>query len=131
LFQPGLNPAVFITQDEESSGIIDAQQVLGEGWFLFVVQNHKASTDPELVEGGLSRDDSPDSDRNKCNPGDQLQSFFRHEASNRRAEQHGQQRGHNKGAGGSEEDNGRRDGFLGCVQQGRDLCFIAEFCQQD
>ena len=42
----------FITQDEESSGIIDAQHIFGQGWFLFVVQNHKLSTDSELVEGG-------------------------------------------------------------------------------
>src|SRR5206468_1227167 len=31
------NPS-FITQDEESSGIIDAAEVLGEGWFLLDVQ---------------------------------------------------------------------------------------------
>jgi hypothetical protein len=42
----------FITQDEESSGIIDASEVLGEGWFLFDVQVHKANPDPELVEMG-------------------------------------------------------------------------------
>lgn len=42
----------FITQDEESSGIIDASEVLGEGWFLFDVQVHKANSDPELVEMG-------------------------------------------------------------------------------
>ncbi len=45
------NPA-FITQDEESSGIIDAAHILGPGWFLLDVQAHKASTDTELVEGG-------------------------------------------------------------------------------
>ena len=45
------NPA-FITQDEESSGIIDAGHLLGPGWFLLDVQAHKVSTDPELVEGG-------------------------------------------------------------------------------
>jgi len=50
LFEPG--GAGFITQDEESSGIIDAHDVLGEGWFLFVVQAHLASADAELVEGG-------------------------------------------------------------------------------
>ena len=50
LFEPG--GAGFITQDEESSGIIDAQHILGEGWFLFDVQVHKPSADPELVEGG-------------------------------------------------------------------------------
>jgi hypothetical protein len=47
---PG-NPS-FITQDEESSGIIDAGHLLGRGWFLLDVQVHKASSDPELVEGG-------------------------------------------------------------------------------
>jgi hypothetical protein len=49
-FEPG-GPA-FITQDEESSGIIDAHDVLGEGWFLFDVQVHRTSLDPELVQGG-------------------------------------------------------------------------------
>jgi hypothetical protein len=52
LFQPGLNPARFITQDEESSGIVDAHDVLGQGWFIFAVQVHKENSDPELVEGG-------------------------------------------------------------------------------
>jgi hypothetical protein len=42
----------FLTIDEESSGVIDASRVLGDGWFLLTVQNHKASTDLELVEGG-------------------------------------------------------------------------------
>ena len=42
----------FITQDEESSGIIDARRVLGDGWLLLTVPVHKPSTDPELVEGG-------------------------------------------------------------------------------
>jgi len=42
----------FITQDEESSGIIDAAHVLGPGWFLLDVQAHKPSADTELVEGG-------------------------------------------------------------------------------
>ena len=42
----------FITKDEESSGVIDAGKILGTGWFLLDVQAHKASTDPELVEGG-------------------------------------------------------------------------------
>jgi len=45
------NPS-FLTQDEESSGIIDAAEVLGEGWFLLDVQVHKANQDVELVEGG-------------------------------------------------------------------------------
>ena len=32
--------------------MIDAGKILGTGWFLLDVQAHKASTDPELVEGG-------------------------------------------------------------------------------
>jgi hypothetical protein len=42
----------FITQDEETSGIIDAAHIFGPGWFLLDVQVHKVSTDTELVEGG-------------------------------------------------------------------------------
>lgn len=44
----------FITLDEESSGIIDAAEILGEGWFLLDVQAHKLSSaaDADLVEGG-------------------------------------------------------------------------------
>lgn len=42
----------FITIDEESSGVIDASSVLGDGWFLLASEAHKALTDPELVEGG-------------------------------------------------------------------------------
>lgn len=45
-------PATFVTQDEESSGIITADRLLGSGWFLLDVQSHLASSDPELVEGG-------------------------------------------------------------------------------
>jgi hypothetical protein len=42
---------LFLTQDEESSGIIDATAILGPGWFLLNVQGHYA-TDAETVEGG-------------------------------------------------------------------------------
>jgi hypothetical protein len=45
------NPS-FLTQDEETSGIIDAEHILGEGWFLLDVQAHKANPDTELVEFG-------------------------------------------------------------------------------
>jgi hypothetical protein len=45
------NPS-FITQDEETSGIIDAEHILGEGWFLLDVQAHKTNPDAELVEFG-------------------------------------------------------------------------------
>jgi len=52
-FDPSiLNNSAFLTNDEESSGIIDAEKILGRGWFLLDVQVHKANPDPELVEGG-------------------------------------------------------------------------------
>ena len=41
----------FLTQDEESSGVIDASAILGEGWYLLDQQAHY-TTDAELVEGG-------------------------------------------------------------------------------
>jgi hypothetical protein len=47
-----LNNSAFLTQDEESSGLIDAEHILGRGWFLFDVQVHTTDPDPELVEGG-------------------------------------------------------------------------------
>jgi len=50
LFVPGAPK--FLTQDEEASGIIDASDILGGGWFLVDLQAHKVSTDAELVEGG-------------------------------------------------------------------------------
>ena len=49
-FRPG--GAAFLTRDEESSGIIDVSEILGEGWFLLAVQAHYRHPDPELVEGG-------------------------------------------------------------------------------
>ena len=42
----------FLTIDEESSGVIDASGILGQGWYLFDVQAHYSAGDPELVEGG-------------------------------------------------------------------------------
>jgi hypothetical protein len=50
LFTPGA--PTFITQDEESSGIIDASEILGKGWYLLDAQVHLANADPELVEHG-------------------------------------------------------------------------------
>ncbi|MBL7912770.1 MAG: choice-of-anchor D domain-containing protein [Bacteroidia bacterium] len=41
----------FLTQDEEASGIFDAQSILGPGMFLFVDQAHYAIPAP-VVEGG-------------------------------------------------------------------------------
>ena len=49
LFAPG--GANFLTQDEESSGIIDVSDILGDGWFLLDVQAHYGIAG-ELVEGG-------------------------------------------------------------------------------
>ena len=42
----------FITQDEESSGVIDVSSILGDGKFLFDDQVHTTANDPELVERG-------------------------------------------------------------------------------
>jgi hypothetical protein len=49
LFTPG-SPS-FLTQDEESSGVIDVSDILGQGWYLLAVQAHYALPG-ELVEGG-------------------------------------------------------------------------------
>lgn len=43
---------LFLTRDEESSGIIDAQDVPGAGWYLLDVQAHASLADPELVQRG-------------------------------------------------------------------------------
>ena len=50
LFTPG-SPA-FLTQDEESSGVIDAEDLLGKGWFLLDAQIHRTPLTTELVERG-------------------------------------------------------------------------------
>jgi hypothetical protein len=42
----------FLTRDEESSGMIDASDILGEGWFLLDVQAPYNIGDAELVAGG-------------------------------------------------------------------------------
>ncbi|HEX7059716.1 MAG TPA: alkaline phosphatase PhoX [Solirubrobacterales bacterium] len=42
----------FLTEDEESSGIIDARRALGKGWFLFDAQVHKAFPNAAKVEYG-------------------------------------------------------------------------------
>jgi len=41
----------FLTRDEESSGVVDMKEFLGEGWFLINVQAHYPIAG-ELVEGG-------------------------------------------------------------------------------
>lgn len=59
-FAPGA--ANFLTRDEESSGIVDASDVIGDGWFLLDCQAHYA-LDSTLVEGGqLLALYNPDSD---------------------------------------------------------------------
>ena len=50
LFTPG-SPG-FITQDEETSGVIDMSNILGNGWYLLDDQVHASANDPELVERG-------------------------------------------------------------------------------
>jgi phosphodiesterase/alkaline phosphatase D-like protein len=53
---PTIVPATApFNNDEESSGMIDVQDILGAGWFLADAQAHysiPAATDPALVEGG-------------------------------------------------------------------------------
>jgi len=42
----------FLTIDEESSGIVDVSNILGDGWMLMTTQAHYNANDAELVEGG-------------------------------------------------------------------------------
>jgi len=42
----------FLTTNEESSGIVDARNLLGNGWFLLTMQAHYSPGDVELEEGG-------------------------------------------------------------------------------
>jgi hypothetical protein len=49
-FAPGAPD--FLTRDEESSGILPMDDILGEGWYLLDVQAHYSAGDTELVEGG-------------------------------------------------------------------------------
>jgi hypothetical protein len=44
--------AGFLTEDEESSGVIDVSSLLGQGRYLLTTQVHTAHPDPELVEYG-------------------------------------------------------------------------------
>ena len=41
-----------MTLNEESSGIIDAREVLGRGWWLFDAQVHRPVADPARVTEG-------------------------------------------------------------------------------
>ncbi|HEX8235005.1 MAG TPA: alkaline phosphatase PhoX [Abditibacteriaceae bacterium] len=49
-FAPGVPN--LLTQDEESSGIIDVSDIFGPGYYIFDVQAHYSIGDPELVEDG-------------------------------------------------------------------------------
>jgi len=42
----------FLTQDEETSGVIPAFDLIGPGWYLLDDQAHYPFGDPEIVEGG-------------------------------------------------------------------------------
>lgn len=44
--------ANFLTQDEEASGIVDAEHILGPGMFLTVVQAHHGGMGTDVVENG-------------------------------------------------------------------------------
>lgn len=48
----GVGGAAFLTNDEESSGVIDVSDILGKGTYLLDVQAHSALPDAELVQGG-------------------------------------------------------------------------------
>ena len=48
----GTPPTPPYTNDEESSGVIDAADILGDGWYLLDVQAHYPFGDPAIVEGG-------------------------------------------------------------------------------
>ncbi|QNN22987.1 PEP-CTERM sorting domain-containing protein [Planctomycetales bacterium ZRK34] len=51
-FDPAEADPAFLTNNEESSGIIPVFDLLGDGWYLLDVQAHYNIGDPELVEGG-------------------------------------------------------------------------------
>ncbi|MFN7376093.1 MAG: hypothetical protein ACK54T_06910 [bacterium] len=42
----------FLTQDEQTSGIFDARDILGPGWYLLCMQAHYGISTNNLVEGG-------------------------------------------------------------------------------
>jgi len=49
----GIAPTAPFTQDEESSGVIDVQDILGAGWYLVDDQAHYTTGIPsDIVEGG-------------------------------------------------------------------------------
>lgn len=46
------NSPNFLTNDEETSGIIDMEDILGKGYFLSSIQAHFSINDPEIIQGG-------------------------------------------------------------------------------
>ena len=59
-FAPG--GSKFLTIDEESSGIVDAEKILGKGWYLFDVQAHYTNPTPSSSRAAsCSRSSSPSS----------------------------------------------------------------------
>ena len=48
----GVAPTAPFNNDEETSGVIDASCILGEGWFLIVDQAHYTSVPTAIAEGG-------------------------------------------------------------------------------
>ena len=48
----GISASLPFNKDEESSGIIDMEEILGPGEFLFVDQSHSSHPNPALVENG-------------------------------------------------------------------------------
>jgi len=46
------NPTDFVTENEESTGIVQAFDTLGEGWYLLNVQVHARHPDSEIVQQG-------------------------------------------------------------------------------
>jgi hypothetical protein len=48
----GVTASAPFNKDEESSGIIDMEEILGPGEFIFVDQSHSANPNPALVENG-------------------------------------------------------------------------------
>jgi hypothetical protein len=48
LLRQAAHPSPFIDEDEDSAGMIDAQHIFGQGWFLLDAQNHS----PALTRSG-------------------------------------------------------------------------------
>ncbi|KAG6546564.1 hypothetical protein Mapa_012113 [Marchantia paleacea] len=66
------NPAFFSpptpvkTLDEESSGVVSVDKILGKGWYLFDVQSHKNLPDPLVQDGQLLALYVPTGEEDEC-----------------------------------------------------------------